>query len=109
MTARDEASGERPDGDMGAGHQCYACPVGAFFAEAQAAQPEALDHLLHAAYELLEVARVAIDAAERAIDEQRAHLAAARTVADGAPGAAGDPQPRRPGGGRNRVRRIDIA
>jgi hypothetical protein len=88
--------------------ECYACPVGAFLAEAQAAQPEALEHLLNAAYELLEVARVAIDAAERAIDEQRTHMAAARaeTVSRAAPQpASDDAPPQRPG----RVRRIDIA
>ena len=74
----------------GAGHEeCYRCPVGAFFAEAQAAQPEALEHMLNAAYELLEAARVAVDAAERAIDEQREHLAATRAEASTA--TAGSP------------------
>ncbi|HEY1740996.1 MAG TPA: hypothetical protein VGI86_19940 [Acidimicrobiia bacterium] len=95
-----------------AGHdECYRCPVGAFFAEAQAAQPEAMEHMLNAAYELLEVARVAIDAAERAIDEQRATVAAQR--ADTRPeesaateGSHGDAEPVV---ARRRIRRIDIA
>ncbi len=82
--------------------ECYACPVGAFFAEARDAQPEALEHVLNAAYELLEVARVAIEAAERAVDEQRSHLAANRAASPRERTADGD-SPRR------RVRRIDIA
>ena len=86
--------------------ECYSCPVGAFFAEARDAQPEALEHLLNAAYELLEVARVAIDAAERAIDEQRTHMAATRTER---PAPADDDAAARPAGGQSRVRRIDIA
>ncbi len=97
------------------GHdECYACPVGSFFAGVQSAQPEALDHLLNAAYELLEVARAAIDAAEGAIDQQRA----ARNDRDP---ARGDQRERvdRPeratttsraaAGARRRVHRIDIA
>src|SRR5690349_16916522 len=82
--------------------ECYACPVGSFFAELRAAEPEAIEHVLNAAYEMLEVARLAIDAAERAIDEQRTHAAAASsTRSDGAPPP--------PNGRRGRVRRIDIA
>ena len=91
--------------------ECYACPVGSFFAEFQSAQPEAAEHLLNAAYELLEVARVAIDAAERAIDEQRARVAAHTAATAGAAGTApNDGAPRRNSEARRaRVRRIDIA
>jgi hypothetical protein len=91
--------------------ECYRCPVGAFFAEAQAAQPEALEHMLNAAYELLEVARVAIDAAERAIDEQRAYVAAQRGEPRGeAPDATAErSDDASPGSAHRRVRRIDIA
>jgi hypothetical protein len=87
--------------------ECYACPVGSFFAEFRAAEPEALEHVLNAAYELLEVARVAIEAAERAIDEQRTHAAAAAESARASDAREGPDT--RPGGARKRVRRIDIA
>ncbi len=69
--------------------ECYACPVGSFFLGVQSAQPDAMEHVLNAAHELLGVARAAIDAAETAIDHQRT------TRADRAA---------RP----SRVRRIDI-
>jgi len=96
---------ERP-GEPRTHSECYACPVGSFFAEFRAAEPEALEHVLNAAYELLEVARVAIDAAERAIDEQRTHAAAAASAASD---AGRDGATQRPGAARKRVRRIDIA
>ena len=83
----------------GSHDECYACPVGSFFAELRASEPEAMEHVLNAAYELLEVARVAIEAAERAIDEQRTHLG------DAASKRSGEPPPR----AARRVRRIDIA
>lgn len=83
----------------GAHDECYACPVGSFFAGVQSAQPDALEHLLNAAYELLEVARGAIEAAETAIDQQRSALAARD---DAAPRASGPAR-------RARVRHIDIA
>ena len=55
--------------------ECYACPVGSFFngvhGAGVGAQSEALDHLLNAAHELLEVARTAIDTADAAIEQQR--------------------------------------
>lgn len=92
----------------GHGHdECYACPVGSFFAGVQSAQPEALDHLLNAAYELLEVARAAIDAAEGAIDQQRAARGDQREPSDRPERAttAG----RAASGARRRVHRIDIA
>ena len=70
--------------------ECYACPVGSFFVGMQTAQPDAMEHVLNVASELLEVARSAIDGAEAAIEHQRGERAARGT---------------RP----SRVRRIDIA
>ena len=75
----DPGAGGNPHGFHG---ECYACPVGAFFAGANRAQPDAMDHVLNAAYELLEVARSAIDAVEGAVDHQRdarEHARAQRT------------------------------
>jgi hypothetical protein len=66
--------------------ECYACPVGSLFSAARDAQPEALEHLLAAAHELVQAARVALDAADAVIEQQRAARA-----------------PREP-----RLRRIDI-
>ncbi len=51
--------------------ECYACPVGSFFVGLQDAQPDATEHLLLAAQELLNVARSAIDVADRALEHQR--------------------------------------
>ena len=51
--------------------ECYACPVGSFFVGVHTAQPDAMDHLLTAAQELLNVARSAIDVADGAIEHQR--------------------------------------
>ena len=64
------ANGELRDGPK-FHDECYACPVGSFFVGVQTAQPDAMEHVLNAAHELLEVARTAIDAAETAIDHQR--------------------------------------
>jgi hypothetical protein len=50
---------------------CAACPFGAFFGTASAMSPEAMDHLLNAAHELIEAARVALDAADQMIEHQR--------------------------------------
>jgi hypothetical protein len=66
--------------------ECYACPIGSVFSAARDAQPDAMEHLLAAAHELVQAARVALDAADAVIEQQRA----ART-------------PREP-----RLRRIDI-
>ena len=51
--------------------ECYACPVGSFFVGVQGAQPDAMEHLLTAAQELLNVARSALDVADGAIEHQR--------------------------------------
>jgi hypothetical protein len=70
-----------------AGHEeCYACPVGALFAEARELEPAALDHLMNAALELVQVAKSVLEAAEHAIEAQRS--------------ARSGPRPR--------VRRIDL-
>ena len=56
--------------------ECYACPVGSMMFGLHAAQPDAMEHLLNAAHELILVARAALDAAETALDAQRtAHAA----------------------------------
>ena len=79
--------------------ECYACPVGAAFASAAEAQPDARAHLLNAIHELIGVARAVLDAADSVVDQQR------RTgpPTDGV-NAAPDAAPERP----SRVRRIDI-
>jgi hypothetical protein len=51
--------------------ECYACPVGGLFAAARDAQPEAMEHLLAAAHELVQAAKVALDAADAVIEQQR--------------------------------------
>jgi hypothetical protein len=51
--------------------ECYACPVGSMFMAARDAQPEAMEHLLTAAHELVQAARVALDAADAVIEQQR--------------------------------------
>ncbi len=71
------------------GHdECYACPIGGFFLTLQGSQPDATEHLLNAAHEMIQVARAVIDAAEEVVDQRR--QAAARRS------------------GEARVRRIDI-
>lgn len=77
-----------PDEAPRAAHdECYECPVGGVFARMQSTQPEALEHLLNAAHELVQVARAALEVAEQAIAKQRE--------------ASGGAQPR--------VQRIDIS
>lgn len=68
--------------------ECYACPIGSIFLALHEIRPEASEHLLNAAHELVEVGRAVLDAADEVIEARR------RAVArrDGAP----------------RVRRIDI-
>jgi predicted metal-binding protein len=51
--------------------ECYACPVGGMFAKLDAVQPDALEHLLTAAHELLQAARAVIDAADGVVEQQR--------------------------------------
>lgn len=83
MSERDERDGDFPGHD-----ECYACPIGGLFLTLQGAQPDATEHLLNAAQEMLQVARAVIDAAEEVV-EQRRRSAARRS-------------------GERRVRRIDI-
>lgn len=88
----DATPGEPRDGHSH--EECYACPVGGLFLTARQGGPEAFEHLLNAASELVAAARSLVDAAERAIDHQRA---AGRSTAGG------------DGGTPSRVRRIDLA
>ncbi|HEX5614636.1 MAG TPA: hypothetical protein VFZ83_05730 [Acidimicrobiia bacterium] len=78
--------------------ECYACPVGAAFASAAEAQPDARAHLLNAIHELIGVARAVLDAADSVVDQQR------RTGPTDDRRAADDSAAARP----SRVRRIDI-
>jgi hypothetical protein len=67
---------------------CEACPVGALLSGLAAVQPEAREHLLTAAHELVQAARALLDAADAVIEQQRRERPAA-------------PAPR--------IRRIDIS
>ena len=51
--------------------ECYACPVGSMFTAARDASPDAMEHLLAAAHELVQAARAALDAADAVIEQQR--------------------------------------
>jgi hypothetical protein len=92
--------GETPGTSEAAGGAEYP-PLGASAEAAVAALfdagPEAVDHLLKAAQELLLAAKAVVDAGERAIE---AH----RSAADAGPAPGEDASP-----GRGRVRRIDLA
>ena len=57
---------------------CEACPVGAVFAGLAAVQPEAREHLLNAASELVQAARALLDAADAVIEQQRRAAPAAQ-------------------------------
>jgi hypothetical protein len=70
--------------------ECYACPVGGLFLTSRAGAPEAVDHVLNAASEMLAAFKVLADAAERFIEAQR--------------GSTGPPGPSDP----RRVRRIHL-
>ncbi|HVM40210.1 MAG TPA: hypothetical protein VM618_05455 [Acidimicrobiia bacterium] len=59
-------------GDSVGHEECYACPVGGFFLTARTASPEALDHLVNAASEMVAAFRSMAEAAERFLDQQRA-------------------------------------
>ncbi|MDQ1521529.1 MAG: hypothetical protein QOI55_2602 [Actinomycetota bacterium] len=59
------------DGEAQFHAECYACPIGGMFTAARDAQPEAMEHLLAAAHELVQAARVALDAADAVIEQQR--------------------------------------
>lgn len=51
--------------------ECYACPVGSFFLTYQGAQPEAAEHLLNAASEVLLALKAFVEAAEQTLQNQR--------------------------------------
>jgi hypothetical protein len=51
---------------------CESCAVGTFLNSLHEAAPDATDRLLNAATELIHVARAVLDAAEDAIEQQRA-------------------------------------
>jgi hypothetical protein len=59
-------------------HAHAGCPFCGMFAAMNAAQPEAMEHLLNAAHELVQAARVALDAADAVIEQQRHARAATR-------------------------------
>jgi hypothetical protein len=50
---------------------CDACPVGALLGGLAGVQPEAREHLLTAAHELVQAARALLDAADAVIEQQR--------------------------------------
>jgi predicted negative regulator of RcsB-dependent stress response len=68
---------ETPNEGAAFHEECYACPIGSLFESAQKAQPEALEHLLSAAHELIQAARAALDVADQVVEQQR-HARAAR-------------------------------
>jgi hypothetical protein len=84
MSAGDEAR------ESAGAAPCAGCPIGDIFGAAQGAQPEAMEHLLNAAHELIAAARVVLDAADQVVDAQLESLHNARAPRD------------------SRLRRIDI-
>ena len=78
-----------PEDDAGKFHdECYACPIGGLFLTARGASPEAVEHLVNAASELVAAMRSVLEAAEAFLDQQR--------------------QSQGPGGGATRLQRIDL-
>jgi hypothetical protein len=51
--------------------ECYACPVGGLFLTARATSPEAVEHLVNAASELVAAMRSVLEAAETFLAQQR--------------------------------------
>lgn len=51
--------------------ECYACPVGGLFLTARGASPEAVEHLVNAASELVAAMRSVLEAAESFLEQQR--------------------------------------
>lgn len=98
---------------------CPLCSLATFLSTMREASPEAMDHLLGAAHEILLATRVVLDAADRAVELQRAQLAAARDQAaaarENAAAARDQAVPKRPAPpasapeGSGRVRRIQLA
>lgn len=72
---------EHPTGETGEtgerGHhaECYACPVGGLFLTARTGSPEAVEHLVNAASELVAAMRSVLEAAESFLEHQRGHQA----------------------------------
>jgi hypothetical protein len=66
---------------LGSGGACPLCSLGLFASTMRDASPEAMDHLLGAAHEFLLAAKVVLDAADRAVELQRAQLLANRDAA----------------------------
>jgi hypothetical protein len=71
----------------------------------QQAQPEATEHLVAAAHEMVLAVKTVVDATEAALAAHRAHLPAAGAAPGADPAAADAPPPSRTTG----VRRIDLA
>ncbi|MCZ7526232.1 MAG: hypothetical protein M5U14_07560 [Acidimicrobiia bacterium] len=97
---------------------CTACPVGVILATLRDAQPEATEHLLAAAHELVLAVKTVVGAADRVLEQQLAGGPARRAEAAEGPGGpgAGEPgpepapeRPRRRGGRPPRVRHIDVS
>lgn len=51
--------------------ECYACPVGGLFLTARGASPEAVEHLVNAASEMVAAMRSVLEAAESFLADQR--------------------------------------
>jgi hypothetical protein len=94
----DEAAGDPGDGRPAAEHPPLGASAEAAVAALFDAGPEAVEHLLKAAQELLLAAKAVVDAGERAVE---AHRSAADATGP-EPGVDAPPGP-------GRVRRIDLA
>ncbi|HLF99385.1 MAG TPA: hypothetical protein VI916_02865 [Acidimicrobiia bacterium] len=70
--------------------ECYACPVGGLFLTARGASPEAVEHLVNAAAEMVAALRSVLEAAESFLADQR-------------PRPSGRPEP------ETRIQRIDLS
>lgn len=51
--------------------ECYACPVGGLFLTAREASPEAVEHLVNAASEMVAAMRSVLEAAEAFLEQQQ--------------------------------------
>jgi len=76
-THADDAAPGRDEGTHRHHEECYACPVGGFFLTARGASPEAMDHLVNAATELVAAAKAVLEAAEGYLAQQRSPEGAA--------------------------------
>ncbi|MBI2168208.1 MAG: hypothetical protein HYU28_01715 [Actinobacteria bacterium] len=71
MSAQDEPSEHTHENAPRHHDECYACPVGGLFLTARGASPEAVEHLVNAAGELLAAMRSVLEAAETFVETQR--------------------------------------